>query len=242
MATEQDTKSPLEPNSTTERIVTAAYACFEKHGVRKTSIEDIAVKSGVSRQTIYKYFSGKPALIEAIALREMVQVGHEIRKRVRHDGSFGDRLSDALAISVELGRKNSYVRMVIDDPTLLPQSLGPGGGLYYLQVEQWNHFLASGRRSGELADDLDDEEIVRWLSLCQFMMHVSLGRLTELETDLHVFIRRFIVEPVLSRRGNDGARDSGLASLVDEVRGLRAIIDAQTELLARLAPQKRERA
>ena len=38
-----------------ERIIRAAYLCFDRYGVRKTTIEDIAKTAGVSRPTVYKH-------------------------------------------------------------------------------------------------------------------------------------------------------------------------------------------
>jgi AcrR family transcriptional regulator len=41
-----------------ERVLAGAEQCFVRFGVAKTSVEDIARAAGVSRKTVYRYFSG----------------------------------------------------------------------------------------------------------------------------------------------------------------------------------------
>lgn len=41
-----------------ERILEATYACVARFGLGKTTVEDVVKASGLSRATIYRYFSG----------------------------------------------------------------------------------------------------------------------------------------------------------------------------------------
>lgn len=55
-------------------IVEAATLLFLKSGYDGTSMEDIAVKAGVSKQTVYKHFADKERLFSAIVLGTTNQV------------------------------------------------------------------------------------------------------------------------------------------------------------------------
>lgn len=46
-----------------ERILKEASLLIGKHGLRKFSLDDLAAGLGMSKKTIYKYFSGKDAII-----------------------------------------------------------------------------------------------------------------------------------------------------------------------------------
>ena len=46
------------PEDPRERILAGAYACVARYGLAKTTIEDVARLSGLSRATIYRYFPG----------------------------------------------------------------------------------------------------------------------------------------------------------------------------------------
>lgn len=46
------------PEDVRERILTGTYACVARYGLAKTTIEDVARVSGLSRATVYRYFPG----------------------------------------------------------------------------------------------------------------------------------------------------------------------------------------
>ena len=55
-------------------MVDAARTLFLKQGYEGTSMEEIAVKSGVSKQTVYKHFADKQKLFSEIILATTAQV------------------------------------------------------------------------------------------------------------------------------------------------------------------------
>lgn len=50
-----------------EEILGAAARCFARDGFHRTTIQDIAVESGLSPGLVYRYFADKDAMITAIA-------------------------------------------------------------------------------------------------------------------------------------------------------------------------------
>lgn len=57
-----------------DAVLDAAKACFERWGMAKTTIDDIAGEAGVSRATLYRMFpGGKDVLFEALRVRELEQ-------------------------------------------------------------------------------------------------------------------------------------------------------------------------
>jgi AcrR family transcriptional regulator len=59
-----------EPDALDVRILDAALAEFETYGLRRVSVEDVARRAGVARTTIYRRFSNKEQLLQAVILRE----------------------------------------------------------------------------------------------------------------------------------------------------------------------------
>ena len=53
-----------------DRILDAAYAVFERCGLRDGTMSEIADASGLGRATLYRHFPGKDALVAALVLRE----------------------------------------------------------------------------------------------------------------------------------------------------------------------------
>ena len=55
---------------TATRILDATLATMADHGIARLSLEDVARRAGLSRQTVYRYFPSKRGLVEATVLRE----------------------------------------------------------------------------------------------------------------------------------------------------------------------------
>jgi AcrR family transcriptional regulator len=49
-----------------DQIVEAARALFVRHGYRKTSMSDIAVRAGLAKRTLYLHFESKEAIFRAL--------------------------------------------------------------------------------------------------------------------------------------------------------------------------------
>src|SRR3712207_841518 len=55
---------------TRDRILDAAFTGMATHGLHRLSLEDVAREAGLSRQTVYRYFGSRDALVTAVILRE----------------------------------------------------------------------------------------------------------------------------------------------------------------------------
>ena len=51
--------------TTPQRIIQAALELFMSHGIKKTSLEEVAHRAGVTRITVYRYYPDKQHLVEA---------------------------------------------------------------------------------------------------------------------------------------------------------------------------------
>lgn len=65
-----------------EKILEVAERLFEVNGFHATGVEEIVLKSGVTKRTLYKHFGSKEGLIEAVLSRHQSQAMNRIRKRV----------------------------------------------------------------------------------------------------------------------------------------------------------------
>lgn len=52
-------------NATQAKIVTTALDLYLAHGIKKTTIEDVSERCGVTRATVYRYFKDKKDLVRA---------------------------------------------------------------------------------------------------------------------------------------------------------------------------------
>lgn len=74
MTTHSDSAAQTTSSSSEDAILDAARAEFAQYGVRRSNIDDIARRAGVSRSTLYRRFPTKDALFEHLMLLETRQL------------------------------------------------------------------------------------------------------------------------------------------------------------------------
>jgi AcrR family transcriptional regulator len=85
-----------------DRVLDAAYACFTRHGVRRTTMDDIAVAAGISRPAVYQYVRNKDDAFRRLTRRLLDGVLAAARRGPGEPGSLADRLYAVLAPKLEL--------------------------------------------------------------------------------------------------------------------------------------------
>jgi len=183
-----------------ERILQHARECFQRTGLRKTTIEDIAEAAGVVRQTIYNHFANKQDIFDRLTLNEMIKVHEEMRRRMTHSPVFADKITEAVLTSTLIARENPYLRRSISEMETAPP-FRLTGIIYEWQREHWRSALEAGRNSGELTPDIAVDEMVSWLALCQWVLQIRLDHAPASEVELRRYIRNFVVEPLLANHG-----------------------------------------
>jgi len=98
--TEIASAAPERLDLTGERILDAALAQFEEQGIKRSSVEAIARRAGVTRVTVYRRFPRKTALVEAVVAREARRLVAEVDART-------STVDDAEARAVE-----SFVQLI----------------------------------------------------------------------------------------------------------------------------------
>lgn len=186
-------------NPIAERILTGARICFEKLGMKRTTLEDIAREAKVSRQTVYNHMSSKQNIIDQVTLAEIRLVQAEMARRMKRYDNFADRLTEALVISVRIAQENTHFRQIVEELSLSSRVSSVDSPIFQLQRERWAHMLRAAADRGELAKDLHLDDIVLWLGLSQVMLLVKVDHQQQQGERLRLFVRRYIVEPLLSQ-------------------------------------------
>ena len=77
-------------------ILTAAGMVFGRYGLKKTTMGDILREAGVARATLYKYFSSKDEVFEAVVEREVEDILGAVRAAVAEAGTTRGELRAAV--------------------------------------------------------------------------------------------------------------------------------------------------
>ena len=191
-----------EADDTTERILAGALAQFEDFGVRRTTMEDVARRGGVSRITVYRRFSTKDALVEAVLLRECAAFFDALDAAVADLPTTDERLVEGFAFTLEFLRAHVLLsRLLATEPVeLLPHLTLEAGQILGAAREFLADRLGREVSEGRLAP-LDVEvagELLARLVLSFLLTPESVVRLDR-PTDARDFARRHLAPSLHAR-------------------------------------------
>lgn len=130
-----------------ESIVDAALEEFLAYGLRRTAVDAVARRAGVSRATLYRRFKDKDALVQAVLVRECRRFFGSIAAAVASVSTVAERLVEGFVVGVRYARADRLLnRLLSSDPEALLPYLTTNGALV---VAAARDFLVS--RSGSAA-------------------------------------------------------------------------------------------
>ncbi len=182
-----------------QRILDAAYQCSDQTGISAMSLGEIAKTAQVSRPTVYRYFGGKSEIVETISELESVKVKSEVKRRLRRMSDFEEALTEALVLIVRIAAKNVYVQRLLADPDYAPETIDPRSRYHEMQKNWWGSFLTNAMERGDIASDLDIDEIVGWLTAGMRILLLRIGQVGETGQDFRRYVKRFVVYPLIAR-------------------------------------------
>lgn len=154
---------------TRELIVESAFACFGKQGLQKATIVDIAKHAGVSRSTIYEYFSDKASIVEACAEHASERFYREMTKAMDRGSTLEDKLCSA-AVFVTQARRVIASEKYFDEDAISLLLTKDAAVLLRECVEFFAPYLSAARLTGEVRKDLDVEAAGEWFARILFSL------------------------------------------------------------------------
>ncbi len=80
------------PTAGKDDVIVAARRVFERDGIFKARVEDIAVEAGLRKSSLYHYFSGRQALVRAVLEDDIAGVKRRVESAMARAESPYDRL------------------------------------------------------------------------------------------------------------------------------------------------------
>lgn len=131
-------------------IVDAAYRCFTRHGVRRTTVEDIGREAGMSRPAVYQYVANKQDVFRRLVQRLLGEALAAARAAAAADAPVEQRLHRVLETKLEL-----TLRLFRDSPhaaEMLDESVKMTGDLVVTYTRDFVDLVA------ELLSGATDDE------------------------------------------------------------------------------------
>ncbi|OBK45869.1 TetR/AcrR family transcriptional regulator [Mycobacterium sp. 1081908.1] len=163
------TTQAAQTTDTRELIVESAFMCFGRQGLDKATIVDIAKQAGVSRSTVYEYFSDKGAIVEACAEHASERFYREMSRAMDQGSSLEDKLSRA-AVFVTQARRVIATEKYFDEDAISLLLTKDAAVLLRECVDFFAPYLSAARLTGEVRKDLDVEAAGEWFARILFSL------------------------------------------------------------------------
>ncbi|TCJ97463.1 TetR family transcriptional regulator [Nocardia alba] len=193
-------ENPPTADSVEERILDAALVQFERVGVRKTTIEDIARAADVDRATVYRRIGSRDDVVSAAFEREVRRLLVDLSEiPARHD-VFDDIVVDVFTTVITRWRAHPLVErlLTLEADRLLPQLTVDGASFFLLSVTASTEILRKVLEDGRFPDIPDLGARVE--VVCRVVHSLILQPVGTIDTDseqaLASFARTYVV-PIL---------------------------------------------
>jgi AcrR family transcriptional regulator len=192
--------SDTGPSETVARIVRAAEESIEHFGLHRFTMGDVAKVSGVRRQALYDHVGTRDDLVRAV----LAAKARRLRERTvavidRHE-SLPDKIVEGLLFVVRDSLAEPYMSGLVGEGEFarLSTIVGADELMPKLTGAIWRPVLERAALSGELAADLDFDDVERWLTYITLMLVGSRAqKVSDPDGDRRLLARMLL--PVLVR-------------------------------------------
>jgi AcrR family transcriptional regulator len=190
-------------DDTRQRVLRGAYECIGRHGMAKTTVDDVAAASGVSRATIYRIFpGGKDELLRDTVGWEMDNFFLRLGEELGDAADFSEFLERALPLARRELLEHAVLQKVLEtEPdrlnaliTLQQHRVIAAIAAYFLPL------LERDRAAGRVAPGADLPAVAEYVARLSLSLISSPGRhdLTD-PAEVHRLVRGELLGGILIR-------------------------------------------
>ena len=212
---------PNDTGAARERLIDAAEACFQKYGVMKTTVEDVAAVAKVSRATVYRYFAGREELILGVLLREGGRFLDKLRTKIEAEANLEDAIVNGVVYTLKAIRRDENLALLFAPETagVTTSIAGASEALFALTGQFLRPYFEAAQVTGTMRPGIDLDEAAEW-TLRTILSLVSVeGPRKRTEAQLRQFLRTYLVSALLTASGAVGPPPGRLARTGRSPRG-----------------------
>jgi AcrR family transcriptional regulator len=196
---------PRDDAEARDRIIHAAMRCIDRYGA-KTKLADVATELGITRQTVYTYFSGTEELLGATATVAADAYLDRLAAHVASIGEPAELLAEAMTYTLERLPYEPYVGILLatghtstfTQGVTSPAAMAFGRGILARFPIDW---AARGYTDADL-DELAELMLRLFLSFV-----IDRGRPPRTPDQLRAYLRRWLSPLLDHKRSATANRD-----------------------------------
>jgi AcrR family transcriptional regulator len=186
-----------DTDEVTTRVLDGAYEQFCRLGIRRSTMEDVARRAGVSRVTVYRRFATKDALVEQVVRREFRRYFNQFLVDIQDARTVADRVVLGFSSALRAIRRNPLIGGLMDvEPEVLVPSMISDGGQTLAAVQRFvANQLRREQHAGTVSAEADVELVAELMTRLSASFLVTPSHVVDLDDDEQVraLARRYLV-------------------------------------------------
>jgi AcrR family transcriptional regulator len=144
-----------------ERIIVAALAAFIENGIKKTRMEDVAIRANIGRATLFRAFSSKNELVRSVVHFECTKAIRKIEQDVQRLGTLREQALEGFTQVVLTTSKHPLFKKLseTEPDMLLPLLTLDSGQLFLSAKKRVSHYVRMVQDEGSLTSRVDADDI-----------------------------------------------------------------------------------
>ena len=171
----------LTTDSTEDRHLTvmdAVIYCIKQYGVKKTTMDDIAKASGVSRITLYRDYGNRNNLLSGVYAYRAQKFHNKIKSDMTQYTSIGDALEDYFVATCKAALIDRSIREMVASRKVYSDVLGTASAHSPIRdaiADIWNPLLDGLLVENATAKTIDRAEVIDWIIITQtYLVEISI--------------------------------------------------------------------
>jgi len=192
--------APNDTTSARQRLIDAAESCFQRYGVVKTTVEDVAAAAKVSRATVYRYFADRDELILGVLLRDAGRFLDRLTAEINREPEFDRAVVNGVLFTVDAVRADENLALLFAPEAIgITTSIaGASEALFKLTTEFLRPFFEAARDSSQLRPDVDLDEAAEWTLRAVLSMLTVQGPAERSPAEQKRFLSTFLVPALVA--------------------------------------------
>ena len=189
-------------DTTRQRILEVAQEHIREYGIRRTTMEAIAERAGLSRAGLYKYFANKQVLVAAVLRSNGTLLRADLERRIASAASLTEKCSIAARYGLIPPKEALTLNLQDTDRESLAELLTTGARPFLERaIRFWEPHVRAAQETGEVGPALPTRQAAEWIARSLYGL-VASPMITVDATDpaqIETFVRTFIVAGLTGR-------------------------------------------
>jgi TetR/AcrR family transcriptional regulator len=193
-----DDRAILDDEEARRRLLDAAGRCIVRRGNAQIRMAEVADEAGVSRSTVYRYFSNRDEVVLGLMLARVDSALGDLVRSLRHPDDPVRSLPEMVLARVESVAGNPLNEALFAaESTAVPAALEMGSEpIVELLLAHYEPLLQRWKRARRLYADLDPRSIVEWIHTTTLFLLAPSWRHRS-ATDKRKFVEQFLVRALV---------------------------------------------